>query len=200
VGSRLLGSALAAVLAIGAASAALAASPSVTVFLQSNKGPDISRAQCAAMGGCGPTVEAPIILKAGQSYSIRVTGTVSPWSFYINPCGKPEPRPEYPTPGLVTQTAEDAQFLFASHLRGSAGQCHTLPFKRGMFQINLGSGWFHPIAVGNPSQPSGNVGKDQHPYTFRLIGQGVRPRFRYVDNHPSDNDGAFKIVISAEPG
>jgi hypothetical protein len=190
----------AAALAIAASAAALSSPTTRTrVFLESNNAPDISRAMCDAMGGCGPTVEAPVTLVSGQAYSIRVTGTVSPWSFYINPCGKPEPRPEFPTPGLVTMTAEDAQFLFASHLRGAGGRCHPMPFKRGMFQINLGSGWFHPIAVGNPSVPSGDQGRVQHPYRFRVIGQGARPRFRYVDNHPSDNNGAFKIVITPAP-
>jgi hypothetical protein len=199
-GRRLSLAALAGVLAAGAGSAvALGAAPGTAVLLQSNRGVDMSQAECNAHGGCGPTVRAPVVLAAGQSYTIRVTGTISVWGTWSNPCGHPEPRPEYLTPGVpVTPTGDDAVFRFANHTTNR--DCRTLPRKTGLFQINLGSGWFSPTAVGNPSSPHGNQGGEQHPYTFRVTGQGKPPQFRYVDFHPSDNDGALKIVISAEPG
>ncbi len=199
VPSRLRRTAFIAFAATGAASllgsAAFASGHRTVVFLASNNAPDVTPEMCMASQGCGSQVTAPVTLKAGQGYAIRVTGTVSPWSYWHEPCGKPEPRAEFPTPGAVTPTGDDAQFRFAIHLH-----CHrSIPFTMPLFQINLGSGWFHPIAVGNPSKPSGNRGKVQHPYTFRVLGEGVEPQFRYVDYHPSDDNGQFKIVITKAP-
>lgn len=187
-------------IAVAAVSAASASPPPTVVYLASNAGPDITAEACAAQHGCGPMVSAPTVLRAGQSYTIRVQGTISAWSYWVaHPCGNPEPRAEFPTPGPLTPTSDDAQFRFAIHLR-PIGSCAPLPRKTTLFQINLGSGWFHPIAVGNPSRPSQRRSEsDQHPYLFRVIGQGVAPSFRYVDYHPSDNNGKFKISISAEP-
>jgi hypothetical protein len=180
--------------------AALAGTPATTVFLRSNEGPDISQAACRAAHGCGPTVKASVLLSAHQSYTIRVTGTISVWNFWAAAhCGTPEPRPEYPTAGEITPTGDDAVFRFAIHMRDPSGRCDPVPFRSGLFQMNLGSGWFSPSALGNPRTPSRDHGDDQHPYAFRVIGQGVAPRFRFVDYHPSDNHGKFKIVISAEP-
>lgn len=189
----------AAALCAGALSAAAFGSgASSTVFLISNQGPDITPAQCQAMGGCGPTVTAPLRLARGQTYLVHVTGTISVWGFWVaHPCGHPLARPAYPIPGVPnTPTGDDAVFRFAIHLRPANGRCVRLPIKMGLFQINLGSGWFVPTAVGNPSKPSRDHG-DQHPYTFMVTGQGERPRFRFVDNHPSDNDGEFKITVSS---
>lgn len=181
--------------------AALAGTPATTVFLKSNDGPDISQAACRAAHGCGPMLKAPVVLTANQSYTIRVTGTVSAWSFWATAhCGTPEPRPEYLTSGTTpTPTGDDAVFRFAFHMRDPSGRCDRVPYRSGLFEMNLGSGWFAPRALGNPTTPSSDHGGDQHPYTFRVTGQGVAPRFRYVDYHPSDNNGKFKIVISAEP-
>lgn len=194
-----------AALAVGVVAAgapvALASTPATTVFLASNKGPDLTPAQCRARGGCGPQVTAPVVLRAQQTYTIRVTGTVSAWSFWApGPCGKPEPRPEFPTRGAVTPTSDDAQFRFAFHLSRTTGCGAPLPLPRKVpyFQMNLGNGWIHPTAANNPSRPSGNNLHAQHPYMFQVIGQGAKPKFRYNDNHPSDNDGQFKIVITAE--
>lgn len=179
---------------------ALAGTPATTVFLRSNEGTDTTPAACRAAGGCGPSVKAPVVLTRGQSYTIRVTGTISVWNYWApQHCGTPEPRPEFPTGGPVTPTGDDAVFRFANHVRGTNGRCDPLPSRSGLFQFNLGSGWFTPTALGNPSKPSGNRGEDQHPYWFRVSGLGAAPRFRFVDWHPSDNHGKFKIVISKEP-
>ena len=198
---RRAGLATAAAGATGILSAvALAGTPATTVFLKSNEGRDTTQAACNAAHGCGPTVAAPVVLTKGQSYTIRVTGTISVWNFWASQhCGTPEPSPEFPTAGPVTPTGDDAVFRFASHVREANGHCDPLPFKPGLFQFNLGSGWYTPTALGNPTKPSGNRGEDQHPYWFRVTGLGAAPRFRFVDYHPSDNHGKFKIVISAEP-
>jgi hypothetical protein len=190
------GATVAALGAAGALSAgAFGSSGSTTVFLVSNQGADITPARCQTMGGCGPVVTAPVVLAAGQQYKIHVNGTISVWSNWPPGfCGHPL-RARYPTPGPNAPTSDDAVFRFAIHLRPSNGVCAPLPRKTGLFQINLGSGWFSPTAVGNPTKPSRDHG-DQHPYTFVVIGHGAQPRFRYVDNHPSDNSGKLKIVVS----
>lgn len=179
--------------------AALASGHRTTLFLVSTNAPDVTQATCVAAQGCGPTVTAPVTLKAGQGYAINVTGTVSSWSYWHEPCGTPESHAEFPTPGPVAPTGDDAQFRFAIHLRLHGRCSRPVPFKLPIFQINLGSGWFHPVAVGKPSKPSGNHGKVQHAYTFLVVGQGVQPQFRYNDYHPSDNNGKFEIVISEAP-
>jgi hypothetical protein len=184
--------ALSAAIAVPATAGGSAASR--TLFLQSNRGADISPAACNARHGCGPEVFASEALSTGRRYTVRVSGTISVWSFWVRqPCGRPEAAPEFPTAGARTQTSDDAQFRFAVHLR----PCRQMPFKMGLFQINLGRGWFHPTALGNPSTPSGDVNGEQHPYSFLVVGRGVEPGFRFVDNQPSDNNGAFRIVISA---
>jgi hypothetical protein len=190
---------LAIVAAVTASSPAWGSTTRTVVYLAVNKGEDVSRAACRARGGCGPEVKAPLVLAAHRVYSIRVSGTVSVWGFWVShPCGRPESRPEFPTSRPTTPTGDDAQFRFAYHLQPSSG-CRPLPRREPIFQLNLGSGWFHPIALGNPSKPSSNNGDVQHPYRFRAIGEGVVPEFRFVDYHPSDNNGEFRIVISRAP-
>ena len=152
--------------------------------------------------GCGSTVTVPVVLASGTSYTVKVSGAVSPWgSWTYRRCGKPEPNSEYPSPGITNKPAsDDAQFRFAAPRY--TGRCvHPLPQKAGYFQVNLGGGWYHPIANGEPSKPStdNGPGYQQHPYTFTFTGQGVAPEFRYVDYHPSDNSGQFKIVVEGGP-
>jgi hypothetical protein len=200
---RLRRTAFAALAAAGTAAvigtSAFASAHQTVVFLASNNAPDVTQEVCLAEQGCGAHVTAPVTLRSGQSYDIRVSGTVSAWSFWREYCGKPEPRAEFPTPGLATPTGDDAQFRFAIHGPRRGRQCRSTPFTMPLFQINLGSGWFHPIAVGNPSKPSGNHGRVQHPYTFLVVGQGAQPQFRYDDFRPSDDNGKFKIVVGETP-
>lgn len=176
--------------------ASAAPTTGVTVFLSSRSANDMTGAQCAAQGGCGPTISAPMVLQAGTTYEIHVQGTVSAWADWAKnrTCGKREKAPEYPNSGVTSPAGDDAQFRFAApELKG---QCTVkYPVKTDLFQINLGNGWFHPTADGNPSKPSGNQHKVQHPYTFTVVGLGQQPQFRYVDYHPSDNDGHFSIEI-----
>jgi hypothetical protein len=190
--------AIAIAVAATASSAALGASSETVVYLASNKAKNISQSECIRRHGCGPEVTAPVILDSAHQYMILVTGTVSVWEFWPKACGKPEARPEFPTRPRNTPTGDDAQFRFGFHL-ADRKDCRLLPFKSGLFQINLGSGWFHPIAVGNPSQPSADQGDVQHPYTFLVTGHGSEPKFRFVDFHPTDNSGKLKIVLSAAP-
>lgn len=186
--------------AAGGAVAVAAPSGTSTLYLNSHgsAASDVSRAQCVAEGGCGPTVAAPSALISGQTYTIQVSGTVSAWDAWgYKRCGKPQPSPEYKSPGVAsTPTEDDAQFRFAWTSQG--GACpKPLPQKSGLFQMNLGNGWFHPVAVNDPSRPSRDRNGLQHPYIFQVTGTGATPQFRFVDYHPSDNDGEFKIVISA---
>jgi hypothetical protein len=187
--------------AIAAAAGSLAwgSTSETVVFLASNRGQDVTPAQCVARGGCGPEVTAPVVLAARQQYVIRVSGTVAVWNIWgRESCGKPETRPEFPTSSPTTPTSDDAQFRFAIHRLHPGGHCRSIPFTMPLFQINLGAGWFHPIAVGDPSRPSADHGGEQHPYDFRVTGAGVAPRFRFDDNHPSDNNGQFRIAISSQ--
>src|SRR5215475_11023752 len=122
----------------------------------------MTKAACQALGGCGPTVAARTALAAHRRYTIRVSGTVSAWNFWADtPCGKPERRPQFPTSKTTTPTGDDAVFQFASHLPNGA-DCPQLPAKTSSFQINLGDGWFHPTAAGNPSRPSRDISHQQH--------------------------------------
>jgi hypothetical protein len=186
---------VAAIAVAGALSAAASGSPaSSTVFLISNRGVDITEPQCDAQGGCGPEVSDPMVLAAGQSYTVKVSGTVSVWNVWSDrPCGHPL-KAAYPTPGRNTPTSDDAVFRFAFRTRALG--CPPLPRHMGLFQINVGSGWFTPVAVGNPTRPSGDDHGLQHPYTFIVKGIGAHVEFRFVDPHPSDNSGKFKIEVS----
>jgi hypothetical protein len=148
--------------------------------------------------GCGSTVTVPVVLASGTSYTTIVTGAVSVWGGWpFNRCGKPEPSSQFASPGISNRPAgDDAQFRFAIPLY--ATKCHFKTEKAPFFQANLGSGWFHPVAINGPSKPSGDNKSptEQHPYTFTFVGQGVAPQFRFVDYHSTDNSGQFKIVIT----
>ena len=197
-----------AVMASSIAMATVVAPPSFTPsawpYLASNGAANVTSALCRAENGCGPVVTAPTVLTNGTRYDIQVIGAVSPWSnwSYIQ-CGTPGPTSEFQIRGdrSPNPTSDDAQFRFAQTLY--SGHCPTgkYPVKTNLFQINLGAGWVHPIAVGNPTQPSGDedAANDQHPYTFLVTGDGVKPAFRYVDYYTSDNHGRFKITITAAP-
>jgi hypothetical protein len=147
--------------------------------------------------GCGSSAQAPVILSQGIKYDVTVVGAVSIWGGWPRRrCGKREPRSQFASPGIANMPAgDDAQFRFARPL--DRGECGRLPEKTAFFQVDLGSGWFHPVANGNPSKPSGDdEGHDQHPYTFTFTGEGLEPQFRFIDYHSSDNSGRFKIVVS----
>ena len=183
-----------------------AAAATTTFYLDSYNAVDASHAFCSGANlltpttppGCGNEVTAPVVLEAGTSYTVNVIGAVSPWGpWSYRRCGKPEPSSEFASPGQVNRPAsDDAQFRFAIPLY--MGTCPRLPQKVSFFQVDLGGGWFHPVANGDPSRPSNDndPAGDQHPYTFTFTGEGVAPHFRYFDYHPSDNSGRFKIVIS----
>jgi hypothetical protein len=201
-GAALFTACAAAVVGGLAASAEGAASASETLFLDAHQSAahDMSHAACESAGGCGPTVQASTVLDSGTTYTIKVVGAVSVWDgWQFRRCGKPEPTPEFGSTGLSARPAnDDAQFRFAQTVTGNQ-TCPKLPKKSALFQINLGdsAGWFHPTAIDNPTKPSGdnNAANDQHPYTFSVVGDGVAPAFRFVDYHPSDNDGEFRIQI-----
>jgi hypothetical protein len=194
---------------LAAAAANGSAAPRKTLYLNSfeSAAHDISPASCAQNTRCGPQVKASFYLKSGQTYTISVAGAVSvsgtgPKGHYG--CGKPQPRPEFASPGIVAQPANvDAQFLFATPSFGSV-QCPKLPQRSIAFLIKLSgsSRWFHPVAVGDPDKPSSdkNAGRNQHPYKFMVRGRDAAPRFRFADYHPSDNDGEFRIEIRAASG
>jgi hypothetical protein len=149
--------------------------------------------------GCGNTVTAPVVLASGVTYTAEVSGAVSSWGAWpFKRCGKPDPSAEFPSGGGPNiPVGDDAQFRFA--VPNYKGKCVKLPKKTAYFQVNLGSGWFHPIASGEPSKPSNDNKGSQHPYTFTFVGQGVAPTFRYVDFHASDNSGQFKITLTSGP-
>lgn len=148
--------------------------------------------------GCGSSVTVPVVMATGTTYTVTVTGAVSAWGAWpFNRCGKPEPSSQFASPGVANRPAgDDAQFRFA--IPQYELKCKFKIVKTTFFQVNLGSGWFHPVAVNNPTKPSGDNKSptEQHPYTFTMVGQGAAPQFRYVDYHPSDNSGQFKIVVS----
>jgi hypothetical protein len=188
---------------------ALAAAPAgattTTFYLNSYNPTNASGSFCSGANlltavtppGCGTSTTAPIVF-GPSPYTVVVSGAVSAWHMWpFRRCGKPEPSSQFPSPSVTSEPAgDDAQFRFAVPLY--VGKCPHLPKKSSIFQVNLGSGWFHPVADGNPSKPSGDNGKTfaQHPYTFTLVGEGVAPQFRFIDYHASDNSGRFKIVVS----
>jgi hypothetical protein len=185
---------------------ASAGAATTTVYLDSYSPTDGSMAFCTGANlvgpttppGCGDSVTAPTVLTAASSYTVTVVGAVSAWGAWpYRRCGKPEPSSEFASPTATNRPAgDDAQFRFAVPLY--TGKCVKLPKKSTYFQVDLGGGWFHPIANNNPTGPSNDNDKaaDQHPYTFTFIGEGVAPQFRFIDYHPSDNSGRFKIVIT----
>ncbi len=148
--------------------------------------------------GCGDAVTAPTAMTSGDTYAVTVIGAVSAWGTWAyRLCGKPEPSSQFPSPGIAPRPAgDDAQFRFAKPLY--VGKCNRKPVKTSYFQVNLGSGWFHPIANGDPSKPSSdrNPGNNQRPYVFTMVGEGIAPQFRFIDYHPSDNSGMFQITIA----
>jgi hypothetical protein len=188
-------------LAAGSAGAA-----TTTLYLNSYNPTDATNSFCVGANmippvtpaGCGSSVTAPVVLGSQSIYTVSVIGAVSAWDQWpYRRCGKPEPSSQFASSGIANRPAgDDAQFRFAVPLY--VGKCTKLPKKTSYFQVNLGSGWFHPIANGEPSKPSNDNDKagDQHPYTFTFTGGGVAPQFRYVDYHASDNSGRFKITIS----
>ena len=187
--------------------AAAPASAATTFYLDSHNATDApSQSFCSGASmlltttppGCGSSVTAPEVLASGAVYTVNVLGAVSSWGAWPSPrCGKPEPSSEFSSPGRPNNpVGDDAQFRFAIPLY--KGKCPKLPKKTQYFQVNLGGGWFHPIANGDPSKPSKDTAKtgEQDPYTFTFTGQGVAPQFRYVDYYPSDNSGQFKISVT----
>jgi hypothetical protein len=201
------------VAAVGALTlaAAPAGAATTTFYLNSYDPSDASIAFCSGANllpavtppGCGGSVTAPVVLANGSTYTVSVVGAVSAWgSWPYRRCGKPEPSSEFASPGIANRPAgDDAQFRFAIPLY--TGKCVIAPKKSKLkkttfFQVDLGSGWLHPVADGDPKKPSDDNDKadDQHPYTFTFTGQGVAPQFRFIDYHPSDNSGRFRIVIT----
>jgi hypothetical protein len=144
-----------------------------------------------------------MVLSANTRYLVKVTGAVGVWglqTWTLGKCGKPSRAPEFRSPGAPSApAASDAQFTFASPK--FAVKCEALPIKSGTFQMKLSDrrAWFHPIAENRPRKPSTDRNGEQHPYTFIVYGENARPRFRYSDYHPSDNDGEFRIQIIPEP-
>lgn len=147
--------------------------------------------------GCGNSITAPIVFEDGTVYTVKVTGAVSAWGAWPSSrCGRPKLAPEFPSPGRPsTPVGDDAQFRFA--IPTIHHKCPKTPKKTSLFQVNLGSGWLHPIANGDPVKPSKDDRKtgEQHPYTFSFTGEGGAPQFRFVDYYPSDNGGMFQITV-----
>ncbi len=191
-------------LGITALAAAAADAAPTKFFLNSYNPTDAAQAFCAASlmeptspPGCGNTVTAPIVLESGRTYVVLVNGAVSSWGAWpADHCGTAEPSSEFPSPGIANEPAgDDAQFRFAIPLNPAS--CPALPKKSAFFQVDLGGGWFHPVAISNPTKPSKVYKKLklQHPYLFKFVGEGVAPQFRFVDYHASDNSGQFKITV-----
>jgi hypothetical protein len=191
---------------LSALSVAPAGATTTSFYLDSYNAVDASHSFCSGANlltpvtppGCGNSVTAPVVLTGGGSYTVNVSGAVSPWGEWpFRRCGKPDPSSQFASTGITNRPAgDDAQFRFAVPL--FTGKCVHLPKKASVFQVELGSGWFHPVANDNPSKPSNDNNKagEQHPYTFTFVGEGIAPQFRFIDYHPSDNSGQFKIVIS----
>jgi len=194
---------------LAAGTLALAGAPAgaatTTVYLNSYNPVDATNAFCSGAilktstpPGCGNEVTVPVVLTTGVSYSVLVTGAVSAWGAWpYRRCGHVEPSSQFASPGRANIPAgDDAQFRIAVPLY--IGKCPRLPKKTSTFQVNLGAGWFHPVANGEPTKPSGDndKAKDQHPYLFTFTGEGVAPQFRFIDYHSSDNSGQFKIAVT----
>ncbi len=180
-----------------------AAAGSTSFYLNSYNATDASSAFCSGTrmlstispAGCGTAITAPLVFANGTMYSVMVLGAVSAWGEWpFRRCGEPEPASQFASPGHANRPAgDDAQFRFAMPLY--KGSCAALPKKSSYFQVNLGSGWMHPVASDDPTSPAEDVEGAQHPYTFSMTGQGLAPQFRFIDYYASDNSGQFKITV-----
>jgi hypothetical protein len=190
--------------AVGLSPLTASAAAATTFYLDSYNAVDASHAFCSGANllptvtppGCGNSITAPVVLGTESSYTVTVVGAVSAWGAWPHRhCGKPAPSSQFASPGIANKPAgDDSQFRFASPLY--LGKCPKLPQKTSFFQVDLGNGWFHPVANGNQPSHDNDKASDQHRNTFTFTGQGVEPQFRFIDYHSSDNSGRFKIVVS----
>jgi hypothetical protein len=188
-GVSLLAVAACAALGLVGVSVASGASPAATSFYLDS--------YTANNASGGNSVTGPDVLVSGQTYTLEVQGTYSAWGDWpYHRCGRPGVSPVYRSPASdgnpVEPVGDDAVFRFAQPLY--TGKCpHDFPKVTGTFQVNLGNGWKPFVPDGGvPKHPTRNT----HAYTATIVGEGVQPRFRIVDWHPSDNDGQFLITIS----
>ena len=144
-----------------------------------------------------------LTLKSGKQYKIIVTGTWSRWgaSYWQtlptgwSTCGTPERFAQIPS--LVApfgKVSSDAETNFAKldyQPNCASTSVNSTIGATTSFEINLGSGFYHPSAVGGPfTTPAPG-----HVYTYRVTGQGSKPQFRVVDQNTQDNYGQLAIAI-----
>jgi len=144
------------------------------------------------------STQSALVLADGQHYTVTVKGTFSAWrGWAAYRCGKVAPAPIYRSPGRPDDpTGWDAEFKFAYPAYGKA-TCDkaSLPKRASVFQVNSGSGWSHPSAVGGPfGKP-----KKSHTYRYDVVGQDQPLGLRIVDNETRDNNGRFRVQIAPAP-
>ncbi len=148
-------------------------------------------------GAAGP-VRTQRRLQRRARYLVTVQGSLSyyPQALWVTPpagqivCGRPEPRPMYPSPGQPAgPVGFDAETMYALPTRPAHCNRLDLPTPWRNFQIATGSRFTHP-GSGRRTRPS-----RAHRYRYRIQGSGRPLRLRLVDSEASDNYGRLKVTV-----
>lgn len=141
-----------------------------------------------------PTAVGTNALEAGRAYVVTVEGTYSivPAGRWSHPavCGTPLVAPLFPSPGVENgPVGLDAELQFARTAdRGCSGD---YPRRHNRFQIDVGTGFRHVPAEGEPfAVPAGS-------YRYDVVGTGELPRFRVWDDPAADNYGQLRVTVAA---
>ncbi len=132
------------------------------------------------------------VLTANVPYVLSVRGTYSGWArerYRGKRCGRPEPRPMYPSPGRPNgRVGLDAEFVFGS----AADYCRTITFPVAgtIFRARTDRDFFTPIPLRAPTAP-----RADHTYRYPLMGAGRRARFRLPDTFTADNYGRLRFIV-----
>lgn len=130
------------------------------------------------------------VLAAGSIYEFTVVGTHSFWETgaWTTDCPHAEPNPAFPSPGTVNgQTAADPEYRFAQPpcVDDDPPVHQDLHFQ---FSLDGGATYAHVEPVDPMFNPD-------HTYTYRVMGQGERAAFRFVDGRINDNYGVFRTTV-----
>lgn len=148
-------------------------------------------------GAAGP-IRTERRLQRRARYLVTVQGTLSyyPQPMWLTPpagqvvCGRPEPRPLYPSPGRPNgPVGLDAEMMFALPTRPAHCGRLDLPTPWKNFQVATGSRFTHP-GTGRRTRPNRT-----HRYSYRVQGRGRPLRLRLLDSDATDNYGQLKVVV-----
>ena len=147
-----------------------------------------------------PPVSTPFKVPRHEYYVATTDGTFSYYAAvnYVHPkrpwkivCGTPEPSAKYPGAGGDGPVGFDSEFVFARPWKTKRCVRGNLPAHWRNFQMDNGSGWTHPALLGTaPTSP-----RSDHTYSYAVVGDSAKIRFRLLDRYVRDNYGALKITV-----